>query len=109
MRTPTEKEMNMIEELKNYKFIKKSKSELETDRIVDSVAKKLWDDNGYSTVYCLGAINQLKVIAEGLKKYDSLRKDDILMLINAHKTDGVPDEIKNLVDMILEEFDYKEN
>jgi hypothetical protein len=32
------------------------------------------------------------------------------MLINSYRTnDDVPDEIKNLVDMILDEFDYQED
>lgn len=99
----------MIEELRKYKYIKKSKLELEMDNIVDGISRMIWNDNGYSTVYYLGAIHQLKVIAEFIKKYDTIDRDYILALINVHKTnDDVPDEIKNLVDMILDEFDYKE-
>ena len=99
----------MLAELKKYKYIKKSNSELEIDKIIDNLTLKLWNDNGYSTIFYLGAINQLKVIAEGLRKYDSLGRDDILMLISAFKTNpDAPDEIKNLVDMILDECDYKE-
>lgn len=99
----------MLEELKKYKYIKKSNSELETDRLVNNITRKLWDDSGYNTILYLGAVNQLKIIAEGLRKHDTLGRDEILMLINSFKTnDDVPDEIKNLVDMILDEFDYKE-
>ena len=100
----------MLEEIRKYKFIKKSKSELETDKLIDNVTRKLWNDNGYFTIYYLGAINQLKPIAEGLGPYGSINRDDILRLINSFKTnDDAPDEIKTLVDMILDEFDYKEN
>lgn len=99
----------MLERLKKYKYIKKSNSELEMDRLVNNVTKKLWYDNGYATIFYLGAINQVKLIAETLHVYDSLNRDDILMLISSFKTgDYVPDEVKDFVDMILDEFDYKE-
>ena len=100
----------MLEELKKYKYVKKSNSELETDRLINNLSNKLWVDNGYATIYYLGAINQLKTIAECLRKYDHLNQDDVLMIINSFKeNDGATDEIKNLVDMILDEFDYKED
>lgn len=96
--------------LEEFKYVKKSDSELETDKIVNNLTTKLWNDNGYSTIFYLGAINQLKFLAEALNKYDSLKQDDILGLISHYKTiDEVPDEIKNLADMILSEFDYKED
>jgi hypothetical protein len=100
----------MLEELKKYKYIKKSKSELEADKLIDNVTRKLWNDNGYFTFYYLGAINQLKPMAEALGPHGTINRDDILMLINSFKTnDDAPDEIKNLASMILDEFDYKEN
>ncbi len=100
----------MLEELKKYKYVKKSNSELEIDKLIDNVTCKLWKDNGYFTIYYLGAINELKMIAGCLRKHDTLNRDDILKLINSFKeNDKVTDEIKNLVDMILDEFDYKEN
>lgn len=99
----------MSEKLNKYKYTNKSKYELETDRLTDNVTRKLWNDNGYFTIYYLGAINQLRVIAEALGQYGSINQDDILMLINSFKTnDDAPDEIKHLVDMILDEYDYKE-
>lgn len=99
----------MLEELKKYKYIKKSKSELETDKLIDNITHKLWNDNGYFVIYYLGAINQLKPMAEALGPYGSINRDDILMLINSFKTNNdAPDEIKNLVDMILDEFNDKE-
>lgn len=96
----------MLEKLKQYKFIEKTKSELEADRIVNDINNKLWNNNGYMTIYNLGAVNQLKIIAQALDKYGRLERDDILKLISSYKdAEGVSD----LVDMILEEFDYKEN
>lgn len=100
----------MIEELRKYKYIKKSNSELEVDKLVNNITRKLWDDNGYNTILYLGAVNQLRMIAECLRKYDSLGLNEILALISTYKTnDDAPDEIKNLVDMILDEFNYKED
>lgn len=100
----------MLEELKKYKYIKKSKFELETDRLIDKLTRKLWKDEGYLTIYYLGILSQFHAIAEGLGPYGTINRDNILMLINTFKTnDDAPDEIKNLVDMILDEFDYKED
>lgn len=100
----------MLEELKKYKYIKKSKSELEIDKIIDNLSLKLWRDSDYIKIYYLGIINQFKAIAEGLGPNGTINRDNILMLINSYRTnDDVPDEIKNLVDMILDEFDYKED
>lgn len=99
----------MLERFKEYQFIKKSKSEIESDKIVNNLTTRLWNDGGYSIVYYLGAINQLKMIAECLRRYDSIGRDEVLMLINSFKTNSdAPDEIKNLVSVILDEFDYKE-
>ena len=98
------------EELKKYKYVKKSKSELEKDRIIDSLTLKLWGEHNYLTIYYLGILSQFQAIAEGLGPHGTINRDDILMLINTFKTnEDMPDEIKNLVDMILDEFDYKEN
>jgi len=100
----------MIEELKKYKYVKKSNFELETERIIDGLSKKLWRDNGYLNIYYLGILNQFHAIAEGLGPHGTINRDNILMLVNSFKTnDDAPDEIKNLVDMILDEFDYKED
>lgn len=95
----------MFNELMKYRYIEKSKSELEQDKIINGITQKLWDDAGYRTIYNLGAVMQLKTIAQALEKYN-LERNDILKLISTYKeSEGV----SNLVDMILEEFDYKEN
>ena len=95
----------MIEKFNKYKFIEKTKSELEADRIINDLTSKLWNDARYTTIYNLGALSQLKSIAQALRKYDHIDKDTILKLISSYKDcEGVSD----LVDMILEEFDYKE-
>lgn len=99
----------MLEELRKYKYIKKSNSELETDRLVNNISYKLWNDNGYQTVYYLGIITELKMLAKALGSHRTINKTDVLEIINAFKANkNVPDEIKNLINMILEEFDYKE-
>ena len=99
----------MLEELKKYKYVKKSNSELESDRIIDNLSVKLWKDNGYLKIYYLGILNQLKAIADGLGPYGTINRDNILMLISTFTTNNdAPDEIKKLAAMILDEFDYKE-
>jgi hypothetical protein len=96
----------MLKDFNKYRFVEKSKSEIEADRIVNDINNKLWNNNGYMTIYNLGAINQLKVIAQALDKYGHLERNDVLRLISYYKeSEGVSD----LIDMILEEFDYKEN
>ena len=95
----------MIEEFNKYKHIEKTSSELETDRIFNDMYAKFWKDAGYEIIYNLGAVNQLKAIAQALDKHQRLDRDDILKLISTYKNSvGVSD----LVKMILEEFDYKE-
>ena len=84
----------------------KSNSELELEKLLNNT---IWN-NSYSIIYYLGAINQLKMLAEALGTYHTLNKTDILALINSFKSNkDAPDEIKNLIDMILEEFDFKED
>lgn len=100
----------MPESFNKYTYIKKSKSELERDKIINNLCLKLWNESGYATAHYLGCINQLTLMARTLRESDYLTKNDIVMLIAAYKENkDVSDEIKNLVDMILYEFDYKEN
>ena len=97
----------MLEKLKQYKITEKSKYELAVDKVLEGANQRLWHNNGYYELFYLGAINQLQVIAEYLKKSNSIGKDEIRLLLEGYKTiDYVPDEIKNLVDVILDEFDY---
>ena len=94
----------------NYNFIKKSESELTQDEIMNGIYRKLWDEKGYTTVYYLGAISQLKAMVKNMKDNTSFSKKELLMIIADMKNyPEVPDEIKILVNDILEEFDYKEN
>ena len=84
----------------------KKKSESESDRIIHNL---LWN-NGYGTVYYLGMIHQLASMAKVMRESTRLTKKDILMLIASYKENkDVPNEIKELIDIILDEFDYKEN
>jgi hypothetical protein len=96
--------------LSDYEFIKRPKSDLATDEIMSNIYRKWWDEQGYTTVYYLGAISQLKAMVKNMKDTTSFTKKDLLMIIaNTKNYPEAPDEIKNLVDDILEEFDYKEN
>ena len=96
----------MLEELKKYNFIEKSKSELESDRILQDIQNKWFVGLGYETIYKLGAIHELKAIAKSLDKYKTIDLDAILAALATFKDS---EDVSDLVGMILEEFDYKEN
>lgn len=100
----------MLDKLHEYKFIKKSKSELAADNIVNNIYRKWWDDQGYVTIYYLGAVSQLKSMVANMRDATSFTKKDLLMIIAKMKDyPESPDEIKTLIDNILEEFEYEEN
>lgn len=100
----------MINEFMKYKYIKKSKSELASDEIVNNLSRKLWNDSGYNVAYMLGIVNYLGAMAKQMRDNDAFMKKDLVMLIASIK-DGneTPDEIKKLVDIVLEELSGKEN
>jgi hypothetical protein len=99
-----------MDKLNEYKILKKTKSEIAADEIVQNIHNKLWNESGYTTIYRLGSIIQLKAMVESIKYCGSYTKADLLRMIALQKTcDDVSDEIKNLVNDILEEFDYEEN
>lgn len=84
----------------------KKKSESESDRIIHNI---IWN-NGYGTIYYLGMIHQLAGMARIMRESTRLTKKDILMTIASYKENkDVPNEIKELIDIVLYEFDYKEN
>lgn len=96
----------MLDKLNKYKYIEKTKSELEADKIINNLTNKLWEDAGYMTIYNLGALSQLKLIAQIIDKCGYINKDAVLGAIRTYtEYEGVSD----LAAMILEEFDYKEN
>lgn len=100
----------MLNEFDKYKFIKKSKSELASDEIIDRISQKLWDDSGYNVVYMLGVINYLSAMAKQMRSYDTYSKKDLITLIASIKNGNeTPDEIKNLVDIVLEELNEKDD
>ena len=100
----------MLNEFDKYKFIKKSKSELASDEIINRISQKLWDDRGYNVGYMLGIINYLSEMVKKMRSYDTYSKKDLITLIASIKNGNeTPDEIKKLVDIVLEELNKKEN
>ena len=92
-----------------FNHIEKSKSEIITDEIMDGIMNKLWIQSDYATVFYLGIIAHLKQFAKTFKEPCYISREDYLKIMSKYKTDdNVPDEIKNLIDTILEEFNYKE-
>lgn len=99
-----------MDKFNEYKILKKTKSELAADEIIQNIHNKLWNESGYTTIYRLGVILQLKAMVESIKYCGSYTKEDLLKIISLNKSyDDVSDEINNLIDSILDEFDYKEN
>ena len=100
----------MINKFMKYKYIKKSESELASDEIVNNLSRKLWNDSGYNVAYMLGVVNYLSALAKQMRSYDTLSKSDLIRCIELLK-DGneTPDEIKKLVDIVLEELKEKES
>lgn len=100
----------MLNEFNKYKFIKKSESELASDEIVNNLSRRLWNDSGYNVAYMLGVVNYLSALAKQMRSYDALTKKDLIKCISFLK-DGneTPDEIKKLIDIVLEELKEKEN
>lgn len=100
----------MLNEFMKYKYIKKSESELASDEIINNLSRKLWNDSGYNVAYMLGIVNYLGAMAKQMRSNDAFIKKDLVMLIASIKDgDETPDEIKNLVDIVLEELKEKEN
>ena len=100
----------MLNEFMKYKFIKKSESELASDKIINDLSRKLWNDSGYNIAYMLGIVNYLSAMAKQMRSNEAFTKKDLVMLISSIK-DGneTPNEIKKLVDIVLEELKEKEN
>ena len=100
----------MLNDFMKYKFIEKTKSELASDEIINNLSRKLWNDSGYNVAYMLGVVNYLSTLAKSMRSCDALMKKDLVRCIEGIK-DGneTPDEIKKLVDVVLEELKDKEN
>lgn len=93
-----------------YKWIEKTKSELASDEIVNSLARKLWNDRGYNVIYLLGIVNYLKTMVSAMRDSDCYSKKDLIKLIASFKDgDDSPDEIRSFVDIVLEELKEKES
>lgn len=100
----------MMDDINKYKLIKKSKSVLAAEEITQSVYHKLWSDFGFQDIYWLGAIMQTKAMIEALRDGNAYDKKSLLMIIASVKDNkDASSKIKDLVDVILEEFDYETN
>lgn len=98
----------MINDLDKYKITERTKFELAADNITMGIYNKLWEELGYNSIYYLGAVGFLRSMAKSLNRRDEYIKEYLLDVINGIKQiEGVPDNIKILVDATLEEFEYK--
>lgn len=98
----------MINDLDKYKITERSKFELASDNITLGIYNKLWGELGYNSMYYFGALSFLRSMAKSLNRRDEYTKAYLLNVINGIKQiEGVPDNIKELVDVVLEEFEYK--
>lgn len=98
----------MINDLDKYKITERSKFELASENITLGIYNKIWGELGYNSIYYLGAVSFLRSMAKSLNRRDEYTKAYLLDVINSVKQiEGVPDNIKELVDVTLEEFEYK--
>ena len=95
----------MIDKFMEYKWAKKSKSEFETDKIMTDIQNKWFQGLGYETIYKLGCIQELKMLAQFLGKIKSVDQNDVLAMVALFKDH---EDVSDLASAILEEFDYKE-
>ena len=98
----------MLNEFDKYKITERSKFELASENITLGIYNKIWGELGYNSIYYLGAVSFLRSMAKSLNRRDEYTKAYLLDVINGIKQiEGVPDNIKELVDVTLEEFEYK--
>lgn len=98
----------MINDFDKYKITERSKFELTSENITLGIYNKIWGELGYNSIYYLGAVSFLRSMAKSLNRRDEYIKEYLLDVINGIKQiEGVPDNIKELVDVTLEEFEYK--
>lgn len=100
----------MLNEFMKYNHIKKSQSELVSDEIINDLSRKLWNDSGYNVAYMLGVVNYLRALVKPMRSCDTLSKNYLIKCIECIKEGSeVPNEIKKLVDIVLEELNEKES
>ena len=98
----------MTNDFDKYKVTEKSKFELASDNITLGIYNKIWGELGYNSIYYLGAVSFLRSMVKSLNRRDEYTKAYLLDVINSIKQiEGVPDNIKELVDVTLDEFEYK--
>ena len=101
-------EQIMLNEFDKYKITERSKFELASENITLGIYNKIWGELGYNSIYYLGAVSFLRSMAKSLNRHDEYTKAYLLDVINSIKQiESVPDNIKELVDVTLEEFEYK--
>lgn len=99
----------MINDLDKYKISERSKFELASEDITLGIYNKIWGELGYNSIYYLGAVSFLRSMVKSLNRRDEYTKMYLLVVINSIKQiEGVPDNIKELVDVVLDEFEYKD-
>lgn len=98
----------MINDMNKYKITERSKFELASENITFGIYNKIWGEFGYNSIYYLGAVSFLRSMVKSMHRRDEYTKAYLLDVINSVKQiEGVPDNIKELVDVVLEEFEYK--
>jgi ABC-type polysaccharide transport system permease subunit len=99
----------MINDLNKYKISERPKFELASEDITLGIYNKIWGELGYNSIYYLGAVSFLRSMVKSLNRRDEYTKMYLLVVINSIKQiEGVPDNIKELVDVVLDEFEYKD-
>lgn len=98
----------MLDELKEYKFIKKSKYDLACETVTNNITNNIMKGVGFHSAYYLGIIQYLKILIESAGDNGSFGRHEFLMMIDGLKTnEDVPEDIKDVIDLILKEYDYR--
>ena len=98
----------MIDILKEYKFIKKSKYDLACDKVTDNIFNLMFERAGYYSIYYLGIVQYLKRLIESVGDNGSYGKQEFLEMLNSFKTmDSIPDDVNDVIELTLSEFGYQ--
>lgn len=93
---------------KFHEIKRKTDSQVALDELLNSISNRLWDVNGYHSVYQMAIVQYVSGLVKCLNKDNYLTREDLLMLLeNFANEENIIEEVKIFVDKVLDEFNYK--